>query len=45
MTRFVKTKDQVDFKYELACDSVTLEAVDLQDAFSCFVAGDTGIVS
>ena len=32
----------VEMKDELACDSVTFEAVDFQ--VSCLLAGDTGIV-
>ena len=32
---------RIDLKDELARDSVTFEAVDFQDVFSCFVAGDT----
>ena len=35
MTGFVKFQGSVDLKYELACDSVTFEAIDFQDV--CYV--------
>ena len=43
--RFCQLQGHMDLKYELACNSVILEAVDFPNVYSCFVAGDTGTVS
>ena len=36
MTSLLKLQGRIDLKYELACDSVTFEAVDFQDV--CYVS-------